>query len=178
MTFPMTEPCRQFRAEVFARYPKLTDLGYYNRRPIARSKVWSQHAWGNAQDLGGPVVTLDLAAAWLQANRSRLNIRVLLWRVPDHYDHIHVDFNPKQIGTPPLPGEEDDDMEMVKGVQRSLNAAGWRGKNGKPLVVDGKWGENTEFAYARFVAETSDGALPPGAHTFTVRAGTLNMEVT
>lgn len=29
-----------------------THMGWYNRRPISGSKRWSQHAWGNAIDIG------------------------------------------------------------------------------------------------------------------------------
>lgn len=159
MSLPITEPCRLFRVEVFDRWPQLVDLGYYNRRKIRPpSSAWSQHAYGNAQDLGGDVQRLDLVAAWLDANRRRLNIRTLLWRVANHFDHIHVDFNPKRGGVPPYPTEDEDDMETNKGIQRSLNAAGFRDQTGAPLTVDGQWGPKTEYAYARMCAAAASGA--------------------
>lgn len=171
MSTPITHPCRLFRAEVFERWPQLVDLGYYNRRKIAGTQTWSQHAWGNAQDLAGPTQYLDLVAVWLSTHKTRLKIRTLLWRVPDHYDHIHVDFTPKQTGTPPYPSEDDVD-EVVKGIQRSLNGAGFRDQTGAPLTVDGQWGPKTEYAYGRMCVAAKELTLPD---TLTISGGRLDL---
>ena len=129
----------------------LTNLGVYNRRKIANSNTWSQHAWGNAWDIGVRSVTLgNQIVAYLRAEdrAGRLSVGTILWQVPDHYDHIHVEGAPKKTGTPPLPTtDKDDDMELIKGIQRSLNAAGFKGANGKVLTVDGLYGANTEAAF-------------------------------
>ena len=172
MSTPITPACRTFRSEVFDRYPLVTDLGYYNRRKIAGTQTWSQHAWGNAQDLGGDIQRLDLVAIWLDANRSRLKIRTLLWRVANHYDHIHIAFNPKQTGRPPYPSEDTVD-EVVKGIQRSLNGAGFRDMNGAALQVDGAWGPKTEYAYAKMCAAASEQGFPG---SLTITSGHLDIE--
>lgn len=171
----ITEPCRLARADLFAQFPALIDGGYYNRRKIAGTQTWSQHAWGNATDLFGERALLDATAKYCRDNKTRLRINNILWWQRDHYDHIHLDFIPKQTGTPPLPGQGFD-MEAIKGIQRSLNGAGYKGKNKKALVVDGDWGENTEFAFAKMCVDAAEG-LPAGAQQFVVRSGTLSMEV-
>ena len=172
MSLPLTEPCRLFREEVFRLWPNLVDVGYYNRRYIAGTTRWSQHAYGNAQDLGGDIQLLDLVHQWILAEKTRLKARTVLWQVPNHYDHIHIDFNPKKTGIPPYP-TEDDDMELIKGIQRSLNGAGFRDANGAPLTVDGQWGPKTEYAYARM-------CVAAGEHyaggSWTITSGHLNVE--
>ena len=158
----ITEPCRLAREELFERFPTVVDGGYYNRRKIAGTNTWSQHSWGNATDLFGPRATLDSVAKYCRQEKTRLNIRNLLWWVRDHYDHIHLDFNPKQAGTPPLNPPEDD-VEAIKGIQRSLNRAGHKDPDGNPLVVDGKWGPNTEHAFSLMCV----GYQPPDSFTIT-----------
>lgn len=51
---------------------------------------WSYHAWGQAWDITGTSDTLDELYRFLSARRSTLRIQELLWRVPNHYDHLHV----------------------------------------------------------------------------------------
>lgn len=82
------------------KWPNL-EYQVWNCRKIAGSTTYSQHSWGNAIDILGPTKTLDEVAFWLQEHRDQLDIRVLLWRVKNHYDHIHIDFWPKGYGTPP-----------------------------------------------------------------------------
>lgn len=166
----ITDPCRTAREELFDRFPALVDGGYYNRRKIAGTQIWSQHAWGNATDLFGPRSVLDAVAKHCRDNKTRLNIRNILWWVKNHYDHIHLDFNPKQTGTPPLPGQELD-VEAIKGIQRSLNGAGYKGKNGKPLVVDGDWGANTEHAFAKMCVDAAE-AIPT---SYSITSGHINV---
>lgn len=89
-------------------YPGLR-AGIYNRRKIANSTKWSQHSWPNALDLfftnygdTSPEhqAQLNHVYAYLKAKEDELQIRVLLWKVARHYDHIHVDFWPKGYATP------------------------------------------------------------------------------
>ena len=47
---------------------------------------------------------LDPIYAWLKTYQEELSIRILLWRVKDHHDHIHLDFWPKGYGNPPCDG--------------------------------------------------------------------------
>lgn len=57
--------------------------------------------------------------------------------------------------------------EQVKTVQRLLNSLGYKGKNGKPLSVDGDFGTNTDYAVRNYQGAeniTSDGVV--GAKTW------------
>lgn len=118
-----TPPIARLNAEIYPRFPAARTMGTYNRRKIAGSDTWSQHAWANAEDIGVGTLELgDLVYNWLAQNGKRLGLRRLgwrrrwaLWRVSGHYDHLHVEGRPKQTGVPPLPGstlpiEEDDEM--------------------------------------------------------------------
>jgi hypothetical protein len=150
-------------------FPDAGTLGIYNRRKIANSTSWSQHSWGNAVDIKSPArmalppnvsssqydpryaehfAYMDRVNAWIMRNAYLYHVRYRAWRRSDHYNHIHVDFNPKQYGTPPLLSsiQGDDDVafaEYLKGVQESLNEAGFRDGRGRLLTVDGKFGANT-----------------------------------
>ncbi len=83
---------------------------FYNLRHIGSNilRKWSQHAgsepargfYGNAVDIFGDTATLDAVARYLEANRKRLHIRVILYRVKNHYDHIHCDTWPMMKDSP------------------------------------------------------------------------------
>ena len=72
------------------------------------SRIWSQHAASepqysyrsNALDIFAAVPMLDEIAAYLRADRIRLSIRQVLYRIKSHFDHIHVDFWPKMQDDP------------------------------------------------------------------------------
>jgi hypothetical protein len=87
------------------QWPLLT-FQRHNCRPIAGTRVYSQHAWpgGNARDIFGPVWMLDRVANHLRTVQRRLGIKQILWRVKDHYDHVHADMWPTGIGIPPCAG--------------------------------------------------------------------------
>lgn len=97
----MTPAAAQTR-EAVAHLP-ITQIGVYNRRPIAGTNVWSQHSWANALDLHvDSLEDGDTVHAYLSEHKTALGIRVLLWRVTAHFDHVHADFWPKGINTPPF----------------------------------------------------------------------------
>ena len=62
---------------------------------------WSYHAWGQAWDITGASSTLDELYRFLNARRAALRIQELLWRVPNHYDHLHVAAGPDRSGQVP-----------------------------------------------------------------------------
>jgi hypothetical protein len=107
-----TSAAERCEIAVAARFPGYVVLvGQYNRRLIAGSSTWSQHAFANADDFHLSIgrsanaeekAKGDEIAAWLRANALALGIRTVLWWVKDHFDHIHVDYWPMGIGTPPL----------------------------------------------------------------------------
>lgn len=88
---------------VEAEYPDLPRIQTTNCRPIAGSSTWSQHSWANAADIFVDRQTGDELAPQLRTMFGP-HIRTLLWQVKDHYDHIHVDFWPTGISTPPCAG--------------------------------------------------------------------------
>lgn len=70
-------------------------------------------------------------------------------------------------------GETEEDVEqVVKGIQRALNAARFRDQDGRVLVVDGVWGSRTEFAFLaalKAAAERPSTEVPEHEHTVTIR---------
>lgn len=125
----LTPPIQRLRAEVFDRFPRAIDLGAFVCRKINPARnVWSQHAWGNALDIGVPLVdhgprrgwdgrdrtdtdlpgydvTLgDEIAAWVRTHRGRLGTGRMIWRAPLHWDHLHVEGAHTFGGTPPCAG--------------------------------------------------------------------------
>lgn len=116
-----TPGIQRLAAAVYREFPDVSSFGVYNPRHIGSAswRPWSQHAgcepargwWGNAWDMTSPasVLThgprgpsnpvhmayLDLLYLWLRSRRDSLRINELLWRVPDHFDHIHGSTWPK-----------------------------------------------------------------------------------
>ena len=108
-----TPAANQFEAVLSERFPGIR-FGRVNCRKIAGSSAWSQHSWNNARDIyppsSIPYLTsndgeyreyLDEVHAFILANFEALNIRVFLWQVKSHYNHIHADFWPRGWSTPP-----------------------------------------------------------------------------
>lgn len=90
-------------------------MGVRNCRKISGSTVWSQHAWANAWDITSPywpksrynplhMKYMDRIVDWLNANKQRLGIRIVLWRTVNHWNHAHVETYPRGIRTPPCAG--------------------------------------------------------------------------
>lgn len=101
-----TPPIAALNADIFRRFPGTRSMGIDNCRPVTGNpNVWSQHAWGNALDIGVPDrATGDRVAAYLRGGMGRLNLSEVIWWVKDHYDHVHVSGAPKMSGTPPCAG--------------------------------------------------------------------------
>lgn len=111
-----TAPVRNYYARLknaFAGWD-ISNAGIYNRRNIAGTSTWSQHAWGNAIDIVIGSTTnvlnselaqakMDMMAGWTAANHNALRVATQLWRAnADHMNHMHVDFWPQGTGTPPV----------------------------------------------------------------------------
>lgn len=88
----------------------LHDLGTFACRRIrgqhATSDAWSQHAWGNAWDVGADPDVLDDIESYLSRMRSRGTLPV--GRVLRYDSHVHVEGDPERTGTPPCAGGPDD----------------------------------------------------------------------
>lgn len=92
--------------DVIDRY-KVVTVGAWSCRYILGTFTWSQHSYtegeyeGNAADFFGPIPILDSVAWYL---RQQPNVKAVLWRVKNHFDHVHLDTWPTGIGTPPCKG--------------------------------------------------------------------------
>lgn len=110
-----TPPSIQLEQVLKQKFPGIR-FGRYNCRKISGSTYWSQHSWNNALDIYPPKHIsyatqrqeyqdyLDIVHAFIKSELSALNVRVLLWRVRNHYNHIHADFWPRGWATPPCAG--------------------------------------------------------------------------
>lgn len=122
--------------------------GIYNRRYIAGTKTWSQHAYGNAYDIMVKNKEIgDKVFDYLMKMKTNgVKIGTVLWQVPAHYDHLHIEPARKRRGTPPRtsgkPAFSENDREAVREIQRVLNEAGFG-----PLVQDGLPGTKTRQAF-------------------------------
>ncbi len=126
-------------------------------------------------ELGDPVIELlGPNGKALGLDHLILNRVIYSQRSPDgryysgphpHRDHAHTGIHTTKANTLtmtqiisilgpvgpgiPLPPGDDEDMEKyIKAQQTNLNAAGYKGANGKVLTVDGIYGANTQFAEA------------------------------
>jgi len=94
-------------------FPLLDTWGIYACRHISGSYNYSQHAWANGVDFGGPGFDyMDRAAhymleltqqGWLPASQILWDYRNMLTGnyVYDHTNHIHVSGSPLRTGVPP-----------------------------------------------------------------------------
>lgn len=160
---------------VHAEFSQLVSWGKWNRRPIAGTNIWSQHSWANAEDIADPndlyaSPLLDEVAAWLRYHRKvgtvfgdGAKVGTVLWRVRNHWDHIHYERAPKQSGTPPLRPPlidyQNEETMKTEDVQRALVDAGFDLGDYGPNKdgVDGKWGPTS---HAAFVKALKSGGVP------------------
>ena len=111
-----TPAANHFEEVLSQKFPGIR-FGRMNCRKISGSSWWSQHSWNNARDIYPPKsipylssndgeyrAWLDAVHAFIVANKEDLNVRVLLWQVRSHYNHIHADFWPRGWATPPCAG--------------------------------------------------------------------------
>lgn len=113
---PATPPAVQLEEVLSEKFPGIR-FGRYNCRKISGSTTWSQHSWNNARDIYPPKdipyltsndgeyrAYLDKVNDFIVEHLESLNVRVRLWQVKNHYNHIHVDFWPRGWSTPPCAG--------------------------------------------------------------------------
>jgi len=158
----MTPSLQEIWDAVHEAYPNVGSLGTYNRRLKRNGKGWSQHAWENAWDITYPKTMgrtegrayLDNIYAFLAEAKAskKLPIHWIIWKQKDHYDHIHIEGEPKQTGIPPL--REGEDMEQATlMIQKALNTEDYTDEDGKPLVEDGIAGPKTLQAFLQFMTD-------------------------
>ena len=95
---------------VLAEFPQVR-VGAWACRHIAGTLTWSQHSWtegnyeGNAADFFAPTIILDQVAGFIRREYPEL-VAHLLWRVKNHFDHVHLDTWPQGYMLPPCKGGE------------------------------------------------------------------------
>lgn len=95
---------------VVERFPNVRSLGIVVCKRISGSSSWSQHAYGNGADFGGPgpwgsaenIRLLDKVVNYLEDLDPILPISQIGWRNwANHYPgHVHISGAPLQSGTP------------------------------------------------------------------------------
>ena len=211
-----TYPISPVRDALEALYPNLRSLGVYNRRPISGSSRWSDHSWGAAWDIRPPVGdkyqvvtgskwtpitrnTLDQVyktlVAWKKQGRTfgphKEKLGLILWRVKDHYNHIHVQYEPRysdKYGVPPQTyefaawwaaknGVDMGAAMLVEDIQQALIDAGYDLGDWTPVGpgyspgADGVWGTTSKVKFAEAL-KNGDVSIPAHSHTFNVSGKT------
>lgn len=84
------------------KFPNAQIWGICVCKRISGTYTWSQHAFCNAVDWGGSTTLLDSIAKYQRSLMAKgyLPVAELLWRVPNHYNHIHDTGAPKLGGSP------------------------------------------------------------------------------
>jgi hypothetical protein len=129
-TSTITDPCKRYANDVMqksapARNGRIKFGGVFNCRTVAGSTTFSQHAWGNAIDIFCDEDDLEAIAknVVLQATKqTKANDGLMVpvgmiihhqqvWTpnqgfhtvssVEPHITHVHVQFLPEKVGTPP-----------------------------------------------------------------------------
>lgn len=175
MAFTGTPAAERCELAVLNRFGGLLkSVGQYNRRKISGSSTWSQHSWGNGLDFMVKGSTTaewkkngDPIFAFLNANRKALGIRVLLWQVKDHYNHIHADFWGKGVYTPPLSSTGVGSFQKSSGsvVKKKIQEAPHEG--GFPFEDE----VNVREVYARLQASLIRAGHDLGNYTPYLPAG-------
>ena len=130
--------------DVSAQFPGVRNAGIDSCRKISGSSSWSQHAWGNALDIGvGTNQALgDLVYQYLVRNKTRFGLGTICWKSAGgcdpaaHKDHVHVEGLPKRRGTPPCAGGDQGRDEMNPG-RDSADPGGSQGEGWDPFGLGG-----------------------------------------
>lgn len=88
----VSHACNDILGNVIGALTEVSAAGGRGARP---DNPTSCHPKGLALDLiVRNRLTGDLIATYARLNKSRLGITTILWRVPDHFDHVHLSFAP------------------------------------------------------------------------------------
>jgi len=158
---------KEFASEIAAGN-LVTRGGVFNCRPMRPQPhgitwiAYSEHAWSNAWDLyygDRPRKYVDAVVRWLKREKraGRLPVGSII-RYGRRGSHVHIEGAPKRNPRPfknippcaggaatQLPNEENP--EMIKDIQESLNDAEFTDYEGRALKLDGEWGPRTASAF-------------------------------
>ena len=126
-----TPAADQFEQVLVEKFPGIR-FGRYNCRRISGSSTYSQHSWNNARDIYPPISIryaedTEAYQAWLDEvdefisspeNFEMLNLKLVLWRVKNHYNHIHVDFWPHGENIPMCDGARINTWSYPDGSEK------------------------------------------------------------
>lgn len=100
--FPNEAHLKTVLSVLKSEFPKGSNGGISVVKKISGSNTWSQHAWGNAVDFMVPSLEYgDQVYRYVASHKTSLGVGTVLWRVKDHYNHLHIEGANKQRGTPP-----------------------------------------------------------------------------
>lgn len=118
-----------YRKAVYLAFPDARSYGFYNCRKVSNTTHWSQHAWGNAEDVrvDGNEALGNQIYEWTNERWDRFEVAANLWmnnpNLSDatrkaHKTHLHVDFHPHRVGTPGCAnGPADIDPDYIDPVE-------------------------------------------------------------
>lgn len=157
-----TPAALRVKADVAAQFPGV-QFGVYNRRHLNNdpTRAWSQHSWPNALDIyfttpagdtsASHQLMLDRVARFIRDRYMEYNVRYLLWRTDNHYDHIHVDFYPWGIGTPSLTRGGADNRYKTRSGTIITQAQLEEGEDELAILSEAEQNELKDFL--RFIRE-------------------------
>jgi len=138
----MTQAATQVSKYLATRYPGIR-FGRKSCRKIAGDDDWSQHAFydsddpdSNGLDIYGPAVLpsaaqqafVSVVVEELEAYWEELAIAHLLWKVPDHFGHAHLDFFPYGIDRSSCDSKYEAKWRKSSGVTFWSTDPIWEGK--------------------------------------------------
>jgi len=107
----LTPAAAKAKVAIDETYPDLGFLGGPSCRKIkphdgSESDVWSEHAWANALDYGGPAALMRKLVVWANLPHNRLRFKINNVIPPGSaINSVHIDFFPSHTGqTPPCAG--------------------------------------------------------------------------
>jgi phage-related protein len=97
-------------------------------------EIGSQHLTGLALDVGiGSDMALgDAVYAWANQNKAALGIDYILWRVKDHFNHVHISFKPGA----PVPSQAQVNAGVASATPTVDVTNPTAGPGGTPTPVD------------------------------------------
>lgn len=107
----LTDPAARAKAAISKLYPDASYLGGWSCRHInphngGTSDEWSEHAWANAIDFGGPSYIQRKIMVWANLPHNRLRYKINNVIGPGSaVNAVHIDFFPSHTGqVPPCAG--------------------------------------------------------------------------
>jgi hypothetical protein len=107
----LTRAANRCKEAIEQTYPELEYLGGPSCRKIiphdgGTSDQWSEHAWGNAIDFGGPAWAQRKLVVWANLPHNKLRYQIAnVIPAGSAVNAVHIDFFPSHTGqTPPCAG--------------------------------------------------------------------------